>query len=92
VNKGEIIKKSIVNVIGSHSNIGQTRDIKSNGLTIKIVKTEDLLNSKTFYEGLSKIIVPSFCSLLTYSCLDFFENITITVKFLLMSFLLFILM
>jgi hypothetical protein len=92
VNKGEIIKKSIVNVIGSHSNIGQTRDIKSNGLTIKIVKTEDLLNSKTFYEGLSKIIVPSFCSLLTYSCFDFFENITITVKFLLMSFLLFILM
>jgi hypothetical protein len=92
VNKGEIIKKIIVNVIGSHSNIGQTRDIKSNGLTIKIVKTEDLLNSKTFYEGLSKIIVPSFCSLLTYSCFDFFENITITVKFLLMSFLLFILM
>ncbi len=92
MNKGEIIKKSIVNVIGSHSNIGQTRDIKSNGLTIKIVKTEDLLNSQTFYEGLSKLKVPSFCCLLTNSCFDFFENITITVKFLLLSFLLFILM
>jgi hypothetical protein len=79
-------------VIGSHSNIGHKRVMKSNGLTIIIFKTEDLLNSQTFYEGLSKITVPSFCSLLTYSCLDFFQNITITVKFLLMAFLLFVLM
>jgi hypothetical protein len=92
VDKGDVIKKSIVTVIESHSNVGQTRAIKSNGLTMKIEKTGDLFNSKTFYEGLSKLIVPSFCSLLTYNCLDFFENITITVKFLLIVLLTFILM
>jgi hypothetical protein len=81
VNKGEIIKKSIVIVIESHSNVGQTRVIKRNGLTMKIEKTEDLLNSKTIYEGLSKTIIPSFCELIQNKyCFNIFENITVTVS------------
>ena len=80
VNKGENIKKSIVTVIRSHSNIDQTRVIKSSGLAMKIIKTENLLNNKTIYEGLSKMTIPSFCELIqNKDCFNNFENITITV-------------
>ena len=79
--KGEYIKQRILNVIGSHSNIGQTRVIKSSGFTMKINKTEDLSNDQTFYEGLSKIKLPSFCDLVNnVNCWNNFKNITITVN------------
>jgi hypothetical protein len=81
VNKGEYIKLSIIDAISGHSNIDQTRIIKGVGLTMKILKTEDLSNSKLFYEGLTKINLPSFCDLIqNNNCLKTFENTTITVK------------
>ena len=79
--KGENIKQIIVNVLGSHSNIDQTRVIKTSGFTMKINKTEDLSNGQTFYEGLSKIQLPSFCDLVNNeNCWNNFENITMTVN------------
>ena len=79
--KGENIKQIIVNVLGSHSNIDQTRVIKTSGFTMKINKTEDLSNGQTFYEGLSKIQLPSFCDLVNnVNCWNNFENITMTVN------------
>ena len=58
------------------------RIIKSSGLTMKIIKTENLSNNQTIYEGLTKISIPSFCDLIQNSdCLNSFENITITVYF-----------
>jgi hypothetical protein len=80
VNKGEYIKLSIIDAISGHSNIDRTRIIKGVGLTMKILKTEDLSNSKLFYEGLTKINLPSFCDLIqNNNCLKTFENTTITV-------------
>ncbi len=81
MNKGEYIKLSITDAISSHSNIDQIRIIKGAGLTMKILKTEDLSNSKLFYEGLTKVNLPSFCDLIRNNdCLKTFENTTITVK------------
>jgi hypothetical protein len=80
VNKGEYIKLSIIDAISGHSNIDQTRIIKGAGLTMKILKTEDLSNNKLFYEGLT-INLPTFCDLIqNNNCLKTFENTTITVK------------
>ena len=48
---------------------------------MKINKTEDLSNDQTFYEGLSKIKLPSFCDLVNnVNCWNNFKNITITVN------------
>ena len=81
VNKGDFISKIIVSVVGTHSNIGQLRIIKTSGLTMKIVKTEDLTNNQTIYEGLAKMMIPSFCELIqNKDCFKNFENITLTVN------------
>jgi hypothetical protein len=85
-NKGENIKKIIAYIIASHSNIGQTRNIKNNGLTMKIFKTEDLSNIQILNEGLSKMKLPSFCDLVNnINCFNYFENITITVNLFTLS-------
>ena len=48
-----------------------------------LIKTENILNNQIIHEGLTKINLPSFCDLNTLqSCLDY-ENITITVHFIL---------
>jgi hypothetical protein len=57
------------------------RIIKTSGLTMKIIKTEDLSNNQTIYEGLAKMMIPSFCELIQKNdCFRNFENITITVN------------
>jgi hypothetical protein len=48
---------------------------------MKIIKTEDLSNNQTIYEGLAKMMIPSFCELIqNKNCYNNFENITITVN------------
>jgi hypothetical protein len=55
--------------------------MKGAGLTMKILKTEDLSNNKLFYESLTKINLLTFCDLIqNNNCLKTFENTTITVK------------
>jgi hypothetical protein len=57
------------------------RIIKTSGLTMKIIKTEDLSNNQTIYEGLAKMMIPSFCELIqNKNCFNNFENITISVN------------
>jgi hypothetical protein len=64
-----------------HSNIEQTRKIKTRSYTITISKTENVSNNQLVYEGLSKTNLPPFCTLIAdyQSCIDY-ENITMAVS------------
>jgi hypothetical protein len=73
VNKGEYIRKSLANAISSHSNIGQSRMIKTCGYTMTVTKTVNFSNPIAINEGLTKVDLPPLTDLN-------YENITITVS------------
>ena len=78
------MKQSVINAIGRHLNIDQTRNIKSSAYTLTVIKSENILNkTQIVYEGLTKVAVPSFCQLINkidlQACFAY-KNITMTVK------------
>jgi hypothetical protein len=79
VSKSESMKKVIFNIISRHSNINQSIEVKTGASTMTIFKTENLNQTLTVNEGLSKSIIPSFCSIKPELCQSF-QNISITVS------------
>ena len=78
ISKTETIKQTIQNAIGKHSNIDQKTQIKTNSLTMTMVKSSNVSNNSTIFEGLGKTNVPSVCKLNPETCNN--ANITMAVS------------
>ena len=78
------MKQSVVNAIGRHLNIDQTRNIKSSAYTLTVTKSENIfIKTQVIYEGLTKAVVPSFCQLINnmdHQACFAYKNITMAVK------------